>query len=232
MKKIIAVLSAAALLALAGCSAKQEESKTETTAPVVTTKAVSTQDQARRASADSAAKQKTLYCIANEYVTLRDTPSIEGKELAKVKKGEEVIYLSNEGAFFKVTYQGTPGYVMRGYFAEKREDGSYGAVPVETTAATEPTAATDPTASNVAPTAPGAVNLTNGDTLYCIAQDGVILRERASRTAEQVGDVVCQEPVVYLETSGEWYKVEYDGDTGYVLGRYFSPQEDAAIITD
>lgn len=225
MKKIIAVLSAAALLAFAGCSAKQEESKSEVTAPVTTTKAVSTPDQVR-ASADSADKQKTLYCIANEYVTLRDTPSIDGKELAKVKKGEEVIYLSNEGAFFKVTYQGTPGYVMRGYFAEKREDGSFGAVPVETTAAT------DPTASNVAPTVPGAVNLTNGDTLYCLAQDGVILRERASRTAKEVGGVDCLEPVIYLETSGDWYKVDYDGEIGYVLSRYFSPQEDAAIITD
>lgn len=226
MKKIIAVLCAAALLAFAGCSAKQEETKSEvTTTPVTTTKAVSTPDQAR-ASADSAEDKKVLTCIANEYVTLRDAPTTEGKELAKVKKGEEVTYLSNEGAFFRVIYQGTTGYVMRGYFADKA-NGVFGKAPDETTVST------DPTASNVAPTVPGTpVNLTNGDTLYCIAQDGVILRERASRTAEQVGDIDCLEPVIYLETSGDWYKVDYDGVVGYVMGRYFSPQEDAAIITD
>lgn len=206
MKKIIALISVAALLAFAGCSNKKETKDVSTTAAPQTTVAVSTRDSA--ATADSAAN--TLYCTAEEYVTVRDAASEEGNELTRVKAGETVTLLSTEGDFYRVTYKGTTGYVMKDYFTKNAAEAK----------STTPTGA----AANA--------KFSEGDLLFCIAEDSVTLRATASRTAEEVDFIESGEAVTYLETSGEWIKVDYDGVEGYVMAKYFSTDEEAELVTD
>lgn len=214
MKKIIALISVAALLAFAGCSAKKDVKKVSTTStPVQTTAAVSTRDSA--ATADSAqVNENTLYCIADEYVTLRDAASEEGNELTRVKKGETVTLLSTEDDFYRVTYKGTTGYVLQEFFTKEN-----------------PAAAT-PGATGTTTPANTKTNYTEGDALFCIAEDSVTLRATASRTAEAVGAIDSGEVVTFMEASGEWLKVDYDGETGYVMAKYFSDNEEAELVTD
>ena len=219
MKKIIALISIAALLAFAGCSAKKDTKKVSTTStPIQTTVAVSTRDSA--ATRDSAqVNENTLYCTAEEYVTLRDAASEDGNELTRVKKGENVTLLSEDGDFYRVTYKGTTGFVLKDYFTKENPAGTATPGTTDATGATRPATATN-------------VKYNEGDELYCIAEDSVTLRASASRTAEEVSFIDSGEVVTYLEASGEWLKVDYDGETGYVMAKYFSDNEEAELITD
>ena len=68
-----------------------------------------------------------------------------------------------------------------------------------------------------------------GRTMYCHASEYVTLRSYASTSASPLGYIVHGGAVEYLGTSDIFYKVNYEGTTGYVMASYFkdTPPEDA-----
>lgn len=66
------------------------------------------------------AKYKAL---CNEFLTLRESPSLSGEELGRVKKGEQVTMLGFDGPFARVADSaGRTGYVLAGYLAPVKKD--------------------------------------------------------------------------------------------------------------
>ncbi len=67
---------------------------------------------------DTNERDNAVYEVAaNEYITLRETPKFEGKELARLAVGERMVCLDFEGIFMKVKTEqsGLTGYVHGGF---------------------------------------------------------------------------------------------------------------------
>ena len=126
-----------------------------------------------------------------------------GAQLAKIKRDEQVTYISISGEFYYVSYKGAYGYVLRDFFStDKNSPLNYGS---------------------------GSAPLAANDFLYCRASQYVNLREYPSRSADSLGKIYCNERVTYLESEGDFYYVSYRGTYGYVLKDYFSKDSNAPI---
>lgn len=144
----------------------------------------------------------TYYVIASEYATLRDAATRTGRELAKVGRGEKVNYISSDGEFYYVSFNGTKGYILSEFLSKNKDEINSGS---------------------------GNASLKEGDYLYCRASDFATLRSSTSMSSSALAKINRDERVSYLGRSGDWYHVSYNGKTGYVLVSFFSPQADAPL---
>ncbi|MCI9546448.1 MAG: SH3 domain-containing protein [Lachnospiraceae bacterium] len=158
-------------------------------------------------AAQSAVAAKTLYCRASEFATLRASASTGGAEIAKVGCGEGVQYLDVNGEFYYVTYKGQSGYVLKDFFSE------------------DPNAAINYSESASVPT-PGYA------TYYCCASISATLRSTASRSGADLAQISSREAVQCVGAEGEFYKVIYKGQNGYVLKDFFSQDPNAPLNYD
>lgn len=68
-------------------------------------------------SGQSDSNDPLLYCRASDWATLRSYNSRDAKSLAKIKRGESAVYISETTEFYYVAYQGKRGYVLKDYFS-------------------------------------------------------------------------------------------------------------------
>lgn len=59
-------------------------------------------------------------------------------------------------------------------------------------------------------------------TLYVIASENVTLRDAATRTGRKLATVDRGEAVTYIDSAGEFYYVDYNGQKGYILAEFLS----------
>lgn len=71
-----------------------------------------------------------------------------------------------------------------------------------------------------------ALAYSRGDTLY--AKKAVNVRSGPSTKYAVIGELIQNEQVTYLGRSGNWYKVDYYGESGYVYKTYLSSYETGA----
>ena len=74
----------------------------------------------------------TMFVVeCNESITLRDRPSVYGRELAQIPLGQAVGFIENAGnGFYKINYDGIVGYALAEYLSADRSGvaGIYGRV--------------------------------------------------------------------------------------------------------
>jgi len=58
------------------------------------------------------------------------------------------------------------------------------------------------------------------------APSGLVFRQEASKTANPIGTVPDKAEVDIIEKSGEWYKVTYDSQEGYLFAEYVNNDEE------
>lgn len=68
-------------------------------------------------------------------------------------------------------------------------------------------------------------------TLYCRASEFVTLRDIPSRTGIALKKIKTREAMTYINTSGEYYYVDYNGIKGYVMSDFVSTDINAPINT-
>ncbi len=147
----------------------------------------------------------TLYCRTDGYLTLRDTPSRGGKELARIKTGEPVTYLDSAGAFYKVRYNGTEGYALEGFLFSNPS----------------------------APLIEGKDILycRAGDKSQANDRGFVNLRSSPSTEAQSKGEIHMGESVGFIKAANsDFIEVCYNGIYGYVLAKYFEKGPDAPLV--
>lgn len=67
------------------------------------------------------------------------------------------------------------------------------------------------------------------DTLYCCASDYATLRDKNSRSGNELAKIYSRESVERIGTTGEFYYVSYKGQKGYVLKDFFSTSANAPL---
>lgn len=65
--------------------------------------------------------------------------------------------------------------------------------------------------------------------LYCCASEDATLRDAPSKSGNKLLSIKSREPVEYLDTANDFYKVKYNGVTGYVWSVCFSPDKNAPL---
>ena len=58
------------------------------------------------------------------------------------------------------------------------------------------------------------------------APSGLVLREEKSKTSDPITTVTDNAKVEILEESGEWYKVKYNDNEGYLFAEYVEVEEE------
>ncbi len=134
------------------------------------------------------------------YVNVRKTASTSAASLGRAYNGEKYAYLGKSGSFWKINYKGQIGYV-------------YSTYGVLTTVSTTPTPTTTVTATPAS----------GGSTIQLIrvkVGSYVKVRKTASTSASSIGSAYNNETYIYLGKTGNFWKVNYKGQTGYIYSTY------------
>ena len=180
-----------------------------------------------------------LYCCASDYATLRDEPSKSGNELQKIKSREPVEYLDTVNDFYKVKYNGNTGYVWKVCFSPDINAPLYTGTGNDYSQSSQaPASISSPSkymyciASKEASFRTKPTSL-NGDFVICQIPSGAKVKYYSSCYGELITHDGKTFYDVYADDKNrEFYKVEYNGMTGYVIGKFFSSDPNADIISD
>ena len=72
----------------------------------------------------------------------------------------------------------------------------------------------------------GSVSLANSGTVN--APNGLVLRKEASKNGEPIATINDKSNVEIIEKSGEWYKVKYNGQEGYIFSEYVNIEKESS----
>ncbi|WP_225230331.1 SH3 domain-containing protein [Ureibacillus galli] len=188
-----------------------------TTKPTTPSKP-STSEPSKPSTNDSATKS-TYTTTAN--LNLRSTNSTKGSILLTIPKGKTVNYISKSGDWYKVTYNGKTGWVSSAYIKATSTNNGTTLKPStpSTPGTSEPTKPSTPsTPSTNEPSKPSTDDSTVNKIYSTTAN--LNLRSTNSTAGKILLTIPNGQTVTYISTSGKWYKVQYNGVTGWVSSDY------------
>ncbi|MCD7769994.1 MAG: SH3 domain-containing protein [Oscillospiraceae bacterium] len=141
--------------------------------------------------------------ISANSVRVRSGPSTSDTILATVNSGETMSVTGVSGEWYRVSYNGSVGYVHSAYMTI-----SYGS---SSTSASTSTSTTEEAPLAVAATGTGTIN-----------GNYVRMRSGPSTSYSILGTYNSGTTMTVTGTSGDWYQVSYNGTTGYVYSLYLT----------
>ncbi len=153
--------------------------------------------------------------IVNISTTLnvRASASTTSKILGTLKNGANISIISKEGSWYKISYNGTIGYV-HGDYVKVNDNSTSGPSTPNTPEQTPSTPETTQTGQ--------VINVTTK----------LNIRSGAGTNFGIVGSVGGNATVNILGQEGSWYKISYNGVTGYVSGSYIKVNSNGSNNTD
>lgn len=156
-------------------------------------------------SSSSSSSPSTKTGTTTENLNLRDKASTSGTVLITIPKGKTVTLLSGKDAngWYKVSYNGKTGYASGSYITENTSNSS--------------NTSTGNSNNNSNTTTPSNQTPIKGQTT-----ENLNLRSKASTSGTVLATIPKGKIVTILadKDANGWYKVSYDGKTGYVSGDY------------
>jgi len=141
-----------------------------------------------------------LFCIAEDYVSLRTGKGVEYKELTKIPRGDSMLYIEPSGNWYYVQYGNLKGYVHGDY------------VSFDSSAAINHSGSNYP--ANNSPK-------TYTSTLKCTADDFVSLRTGPNKSYYELAKIPRGYTMTFINySSNGWYYVQYGSKKGYVYSDY------------
>ena len=133
--------------------------------------------------------------VTASYLNLRSEPSSSGTLVGVLPKGATVTILETSGDWYKVQSNGMTGYVSKTYIST---DGS---------SDSSSSSSSSPSSSTTSES--GSINAS-----------GVNIRSGSSTSSSIVANVGKGTAVKVTGTDGDWYKIDYNGQTAYVYKTY------------
>ena len=146
----------------------------------------------------------TYYVVnCKSNITLRETPSTKAASLCKIPLGASVSYIgAAENGFYKITYMGKTGYALASYLSQ------------------------DPNAHSQVKDTDTQSNKVYATCYVVNCKKSITLRSSPSTKASEYTQIPLGAAVSYVGTaSNGFYKVIYNGKTGYALAAYLSFDE-------
>lgn len=141
--------------------------------------------------------QAVVVCDDGGKLNLRRTPSSGSKVLERIPNGTALTVYPVDGKWYSVAYNGQTGYVLGSFL-------SFGAAA--------PTAAP---AATAAPVVSG-----QRATVYCSDGGSLNLRQTPAANGNVLDRIPTGVQLTAEAVDGAWYKVTYNGQTGYVMAKY------------
>ena len=147
-----------------------------------------------------APSSRYLFCIAEDYVSLRTGKSAEYRELTKIPRGDSMLYIETSGNWYYVQYGNLKGYVHGDY------------VSFDSSAAINHSGSNYP--ANNSPK-------TYTNKLRCTADDFVSLRTGPNKSYYELAKIPRGNTMTFINYSTNgWLYVQYGSQKGYVYSDY------------
>ena len=144
--------------------------------------------------------KKTGIVNVSSSLNVRSEASTSSKVIGSLSGNSKVTIVGEEGAFYKIEYKGSHGYVAKEYVKDVTEsnNSNQGTQTPEKPSTPETTKKT------------GIVNVSSS----------LNVRSEASTSSKVIGSLSGNSKVTIVGEEGEFYKIEYKGSHGYVAKEY------------
>ncbi|MGV1076314.1 SH3 domain-containing protein [Clostridium perfringens] len=153
--------------------------------------------------------EKTGIVNVSSSLNVREGASTSSKVIGSLSGNTKVIIVGEEGAFYKIEYKGSHGYVAKEYVKDVTEssNSNQGTQTPEKPSTPESTEKT------------GIVNVSSS----------LNVREGASTSSKVIGSLSGNTKVTIVGEEGAFYKIEYKGSHGYVAKEYIKDIKDEVV---
>ena len=145
--------------------------------------------------------QKTGIVNVSSSLNIRSSASTSSKVIGSLSGNSKVTIIGEEGAFYKIEYKGSHGYVAKEYIKDvtgSNNNSNQGTTTPEKPSTPESTKKT------------GIVNVSSS----------LNVRSGASTSSKVIGSLSGNSKVTIIGEEGAFYKIEYKGSHGYVAKEY------------
>ncbi|WP_124042050.1 SH3 domain-containing protein [Clostridium perfringens] len=155
--------------------------------------------------------KKTGIVNVSSSLNVRSEASTSSKVIGSLSGNSKVTIIGEEGAFYKIEYKGSHGYVAKEYVKDVTEsnNSNQGTQTPEKPSTPETTKKT------------GIVNVSSS----------LNVRSEASTSSKVIGSLSGNSKVTIIGEEGAFYKIEYKGSHGYVAKEYIKDIKDE-IVTE
>ncbi len=155
--------------------------------------------------------EKTGIVNVSSSLNVRSEASTSSKVIGSLSGNSKVTIVGEEGAFYKIEFKGSHGYVAKEYVKDVTEsnNSNQGTQTPEKPSTPETTKKT------------GIVNVSSS----------LNVREGASTSSKVIGSLSGNSKVTIIGEEGAFYKIEYKGSHGYVAKEYIKDIKDE-IVTE
>ena len=152
---------------------------------------------------------KTGIVNVSSSLNVRSSASTSSKVIGSLSGNTKVTIVGEEGAFYKIEYKGSHGYVSKEYVKDVTEssNSNQGTQTPEKPSTPENTEKT------------GIVNVSSS----------LNVREGASTSSKVIGSLSGNTKVTILGEEGAFYKIEYKASHGYVAKEYIKDIKDEVV---
>ncbi|WP_283703122.1 SH3 domain-containing protein [Clostridium perfringens] len=153
--------------------------------------------------------KKTGIVNVSSSLNVREGASTSSKVIGSLSGNTKVTIVGEEGAFYKIEYKGSHGYVAKEYIKDVTEsnNSNQGTQTPEKPSTPESTEKT------------GIVNVSSS----------LNVREGASTSSKVIGSLSGNTKVTIVGEEGAFYKIEYKGSHGYVAKEYIKDIKDEVV---
>ncbi|HFD2082705.1 TPA: SH3 domain-containing protein [Clostridium perfringens] len=153
--------------------------------------------------------EKTGIVNVSSSLNVREGASTSSKVIGSLSGNTKVTIVGEEGAFYKIEYKGSHGYVAKEYVKDVTEsnNSNQGTQTPEKPSTPESTEKT------------GIVNVSSS----------LNVREGASTSSKVIGSLSGNTKVTIVGEEGAFYKIEYKGSHGYVAKEYIKDIKDEVV---
>ncbi|WP_415337693.1 SH3 domain-containing protein [Clostridium perfringens] len=153
--------------------------------------------------------EKTGIVNVSSSLNVRSSASTSSKVIGSLSGNTKVTIVGEEGAFYKIEYKGSHGYVAKEYVKDVTEsnNSNQGTQTPEKPSTPESTEKT------------GIVNVSSS----------LNVREGASTSSKVIGSLSGNTKITIVGEEGAFYKIEYKGSHGYVAKEYIKDIKDEVV---
>ena len=153
--------------------------------------------------------EKTGIVNVSSSLNVREGASTSSKVIGSLSGNTKVTIVGEEGAFYKIEYKGSYGYVAKEYVKDVTEsnNSNQGTQTPEKPSTPESTEKT------------GIVNVSSS----------LNVREGASTSSKVIGSLSGNTKITIVGEEGAFYKIEYKGSHGYVAKEYIKDIKDEVV---
>ncbi|EOU1129308.1 SH3 domain-containing protein [Clostridium perfringens] len=153
--------------------------------------------------------EKTGIVNVSSSLNVREGASTSSKVIGSLSGNTKVIIVGEEGAFYKIEYKGSHGYVAKEYIKDVTEsnNSNQGTQTPEKPSTPESAEKT------------GVVNVSSS----------LNVREGASTSSKVIGSLSGNTKITIVGEEGAFYKIEYKGSHGYVAKEYIKDIKDEVV---